>query len=250
MVTTGQAGQRIFALARAVGWVFPVELARRAYNGVKAVARAPKRAAATVMLAALPYVAQPSEGAMIEQTLVNDSTVRETWVNDDNGAELNAWEARALTDLVTKIYNTDNNSSRFASASDLFSNASVGTAPGSEVDFGWNVVHEDGMVKYANNGGFAGFDYEVWFADQQNPSQNEARKFLNFTNALDTDGDGELDYRIIKTDTPMEDAGRAFVGGSSVPAPGVEYNVVPIPEPATLATLLAGGAFMMRRRRR
>jgi hypothetical protein len=25
MVTTGQAGQRIFALARAVGWVFPVE---------------------------------------------------------------------------------------------------------------------------------------------------------------------------------------------------------------------------------
>jgi hypothetical protein len=185
---------------------------------------------------------KPASAAMItQQDVLGGTSVKETYLNDDNGAVYNSWQANSVTELVNAVYALPHNQSTYSSAKEMFDTA-VGKnfGPLSEIEDGWNVAHDGSAVVVKNNGGFPGFDYDEWVSTNANASRDSASVEFDFSNVL-------AGYEITKAPAVSAEMGvgkeNAF---TSYSAPGNKYNV---PEPATTALLAVGGVLLLRRRK-
>jgi hypothetical protein len=224
------------------------------YDGVKAVARRPRRVAAAAVLAATPV-----QAALITQAepFVDGDYVKlpHELVNDDNQAEFDSFDLSSLAqaqDLEGNVYQTlghalyqlvPENQTAYASAEEMMADWIVPVLPDpfGEVNEKWEADASDmGNIRLYHSGR----DPEPWLATQQDPDMD----MLATAPAIPIEHFGDLSLRLTEESYPGVGVGHQTGGFPDIAAEGKRYVVVP--EPSALALIGLGGLGMGLRRRR
>jgi hypothetical protein len=175
--------------------------------------------------------------------------------NDNIGAIYNSAELNVFRDLAAQLYALPENQTNYNSIADLMSDWNVFIDPTGDVSLGWNYQKQnDGSISLSNIGGRAGSDYDEWTS---NPGSNTQLYTITIPNSqLNFDGVAGYDPAkagIVLSSVEQPNMFQATTtGGFNIQADGLSYQLV-IPEPKTYALLfglIAGGAAILRRRRR
>jgi hypothetical protein len=104
--------------------------------------------------------------------------------NDNNGTEYQSGELNVALNLAIELFALPGNQSSYASMAEMVAQWNV--AVGGEVQNGWSSsVNWDGSFSISN----APFGSDVWFATQQNPSQDMQFYTINIPKSqLEFDG--------------------------------------------------------------
>ena len=163
--------------------------------------------------------------------------------NDDPGA---IYDSARLSpalfgDLADALYRLPANRDAYAGIGDLIGewNVSVRATPTGEVYNGWNnTLNPDGSIDLS----YSGRGADQWLSTSADHEWDTMALTVSIPKSqLELDGVGgynpATDSRILLTDNTVEEV---FVADTGTPAQAFEYDVHPIPEPATGLTLVGG----------
>jgi prepilin-type processing-associated H-X9-DG protein len=177
--------------------------------------------ASSLVLAPGVYGNEITQYAPLNVPSENEKKINFKMTNDDNGAIYDSYDFNAFTNVILQLWALPQNQTNYNSISEMLDDwrVTIRSEPTGEVSGGWNGSFDSQGKLFLNSvGGIIDVTYDGWYAEQQNPNQNDMFVTVSVPDSLlDSNSNGwsmadSNDYTIVLSDNVETNMGIASAG--------------------------------------